>query len=274
MTVVLVTGAAGSLGRILVKKMLEGGYTVRALDINEAGLAALEEVGARPIYGDIRSLDRMQFAMRGCDRVVHTAALKNLVISEKNPHETIETNVNGTANVARAAIEAGVKKAVFVSSDKAVEPTTLYGTTKLMGEFLWLWYGRIQEATRFIIIRPGNFWASSGNVFEVWETQHMAHKPLTVTNEFMERYFIDTRDVADLILHMLVSGRNREVFVPEMEQHRILELAKEKYPTDEIIITGIRPGEKQCECLFHDCERGIGMKKGAIGNTKFCVVQR
>ncbi len=258
--IVLVTGAAGSLGMNVVNILLHQGAIVRAMDINEAGLSQLRSdnpdagIQLRLIYGDIRDPDRVNMAARGADYIIHAAALKNLTISEKNPWEAIRTNIEGTRNVGMAAIENKVNRAIFVSSDKAVEPTTLYGSTKLLGEQLWLWFSSIQERTHFAIFRSGNFMPSSGSIFEVWQKQHLAHKPLTMTDLNMYRYFIVLAEAAQIVVDMLYNSRNAEVFVPRMERMRVMDLMRKMYPNDEFVVVGVRPGEKMEEKLFHDYE--------------------
>jgi len=131
---VLITGAAGSLGRELVRVFTDAGYTVRAMDIHESGLAALKGDNVRLLLGDINDRERIGFAMKGCDVCVHTASYKNLSISEYNLESTFETNIFGTLNVAKACMAAGVKKSILVSSDKAVDPDSVYGVSKLAQE--------------------------------------------------------------------------------------------------------------------------------------------
>lgn len=277
--IVLVTGAAGSLGREVVKILLTRGAIVRAMDINEAGLAALtydvhispyieQNRSMRIIYGDIRDLDRVSMAARGADYIIHAAAIKNLTVAGANPWETIRTNVEGTRNVGMAAIENKVNRAIFVSSDKAVDSTTLYGTTKLLGEQLWLWFSWIQERTHFSIFRSGNFMPSSGSVFEVWERQHLAHMPLTITDLNMYRYFIVLCEAAQVAVDMMYDSRNAQVFVPKMERIRVMDLMRQIYPNDDFRVTGIRPGEKLDEKLFHDYE------KPSRETERYWVVQR
>jgi len=272
--IVLVTGAAGSLGMNVVNILLHQGAIVRAMDINEAGLSQLRSdnpdagIPLRLIYGDIRDPDRVNMAARGADYIIHAAALKNLTISEKNPWEAIRTNIEGTRNVGMAAIENKVNRAVFISSDKAVEPTTLYGSTKLLGEQLWLWLSSIQERTQFSIFRSGNFMPSSGSIFEVWQKQHLAHQPLSLTSANMYRYFIVLAEAAQIAVDMLYDSRNAEVVVPKMEHHNIYDLMKKMYPNDKPKVVGVRPGEKMDEKLFNDYE------KPSRENERYWVVQR
>ena len=256
MTTFLITGGAGSLGREIVSRLTNN--TVRVLDIDEAGLSDLKDMhpDTRCLYGDIRDPNRCSLAMKGVEVCVHTAALKNINITEFNVPELINTNVTGTQNLVLAAIEQGVRHFIFVSSDKAVHPTTTYGTTKLLGENIVKWAGKIQNKTKFTIIRPGNFWKSKGNVFEVWEKQARQGKPLTLTNNMMIRYFIDTEDVAAMIIGFAGEMQfANTTIIPRMQRYLIAEELKNRYPRAEIKITGRREGEKDIEKLWADSEK-------------------
>jgi len=255
MKTVFITGAAGSLGRLLVHVYITKGYMVRAFDIDEGGLADLKEDNGdriRTIYGNIADYARVDTALRGSDVVIHTAAMKNIEITEDNPWETIKTNVKGTYNIAQASAAHRVKKAIFISSDKAVESTLLYGDSKAIGEKLWLWANRHNKDTIFSIIRPGNFWKSKGNVFERWDKQKKEGTgAITVTSLDMERYFIQTPKVAEFVSEveaMMVGG---ETFIPKTELYRIYDLALGEVSDPHLIsITEPRPGEKMLEKLY------------------------
>jgi len=261
--VVLVTGGAGSLGSEVCRIFSRPGNTcgsVRVFDNHEPSLARLKKrLGGgclRYIYGDVRDYDSVYFATRGVDVVVHCAALKNIEVTEYNVDELVQTNIIGTLNLVKCAIENGVRFFVYVSTDKAVEPVSSYGVSKLMGEYIVRWAAGITNGTGFCIFRSGNFCDSAGNVFEVWKRQHDAGEPLTVTNLNATRYFIDTSLAARLISH--VCDRS-EVFssctvVPVMKEYMVSRLIEALYPSDEIKVVGLRDGEKMRESLFHSHE--------------------
>lgn len=254
MNTILITGSAGSLGTVLTRLYVEQGNTVRAYDINEAGLADLKEKhdSIRVIYGDITDRERLEFAMRGVDTVIHTAAMKNISITEKNPEQTIKTNVQGTLNVAMAAIAQGVKKAIFISSDKAVDSVLIYGDSKSLGEKLWKWAHQIGGGTKFSTIRSGNFWESRGNVFETWARQEARKENITLTHADMQRYFIKTDEIAEFVLGVEQVMSGGEIFIPPMKIYYMYGLAKQyaERAGTEIEITGIREGEKLKEELW------------------------
>jgi UDP-N-acetylglucosamine 4,6-dehydratase len=256
---VLITGGAGSLGRTLALYYAGTGHTVRVLDINEGDLAALDHPGVRKLYGSICSPDRLALAMKGADICIHAAAMKNLDIAEYNVEDLVATNIQGTLNVARAAMDAGVPVSIFISSDKAVEPTTAYGASKQMGERIWLWANRVSKTARFMIFRSGNFEQSKGNVFEVWKRQAAAGGPLTITHPEMKRYFIRIDRAAELIAGMPDQARGGDIVIPYMVEQQIGDLARTTFPGVEIRRTGLRPGEKMAERLMTDDERRVAV---------------
>ena len=251
----LITGGSGSLGRVLCSKLIEQGHHVRSMDINEAALAAQNHPKDRftKIYGDITDYQRVMKALRGVDIVVHCAAMKNIEISEINAPDCVRINVNGTLCVAEACMERGIKHAIFISSDKSVAPTTLYGSTKQVGEHIWKAAGRIQNTTKFSIIRSGNFFESSGNVFSTWERQKAEGKPLTITHTEMMRFFIEIDDLVEIITDLPAEN---QTIIPIMKEFNILELMLLKYgPEQEYVVTGLRQGEKLRELLRYPDEQ-------------------
>jgi UDP-N-acetylglucosamine 4,6-dehydratase/5-epimerase len=255
MTTILVTGGAGSLGKIVCEKLLTR-YKVRAMDINESELASMnyDERTFTPIYGDIRDYARVNFAAIGCDYIIHTAAMKNLVVTEKNIPEINKTNILGTENVMEAAIAQKVKAAVMMGTDKAVDSCSAYGVSKSAAEWIWHHGGQITDKTRFFVVRSGNFWKSSGNVFEIWDKLYAQGKPLPLTDKRMMRYFIKTEDVADLLINSLQFGRTGDILIPEMQEYNLYELLTNLYPNAKIEITGSRSGERLAHNLVAEDE--------------------
>jgi UDP-N-acetylglucosamine 4,6-dehydratase len=258
----LITGGAGSLGTELVKALLAtDAKSIRVLDHDEYGLACLkrsivpdQQHRLRLLLGNIRDADRVRLAMQGSDIVIHAAALKNMEISEYNPIEACLTNIHGTSILVEAAFATRPEKFIFVSSDKAVHFTSLYGSTKFTGEKIALWANKVQDHTKFSVVRPPNYLVSRGNVFEVWDEEQDQGKPLSITDERMERFFIGTDVVAKKILSLADTMEGGEIYIPKGISRRIVDLAKEKNPSAEIKIIGVRPGEKMSERLYTEEE--------------------
>ena len=265
---ILITGGAGSLGTALVNELQKDeSNRIRILDNNEHALATMKILYpslVRKLQGSITDKDRVRRAVRGIDVVIHCAAMKNLEITEYNVSELIKTNVVGTDNVISAAVEAGVSKIMFISSDKAVEPVNIYGASKLIGEHTALNYNQISyPSSKVSIFRSGNFTDSNGNVFEIWKTQLSLGIPLTITDAKCTRYFIDTNIAAKTILNCIHEMNGKEIFVPDeniMKEKLIMNLVtmfadknniSRKELNENIIFTGLRKGEKIRESLFN-----------------------
>ncbi len=255
---ILVTGGAGSVGSVLVKKLLEYPIqSVRVLDIDEHALAKLKKKSSdlrlRLLLGSILDSNRLDMAGDQIDIIFHLAAIKNIEISEFNPIETIDTNVNGTVNMIKMLIKNNPSKFINISTDKAVNPTTLYGNTKLLGEKVKSWAGDHIKKTKCGTIRFGNVRESRGNVFEIWNEEKNNNKPLSITNPMMKRYFINSNDVVDFILNSLSIIKMGEILIPKMESFSIKTLANQISKSHKII--GLRQGEKLEEKLLTDEEK-------------------
>jgi len=260
----LITGGAGSVGSILVKKILEFPVkTVRVLDIDEHALFKLNrsvsDKRLRLLLGSITDKERVEMAGYQVDIVLHLAAIKNIEISEFNPIETIDTNVLGMINLLKMIMRNKPKKFLNVSTDKAAESTTLYGTTKQIGERLTSWAGNHIEYTKFGTIRLGNVMETRGNVFEIWDEQKKNNKPLTITDEKMERYFFHVEEAVDNILKCIPMTNLGEIFVPKMKSFKIKDLALKISKKQKV--TGLRQGEKLEEILITEEERKSAKEK-------------
>jgi len=261
---VLVTGACGSVGSALVRRLLDGSHTVCAFDQNEDGLFRLEqelEDGGgrlRLFLGNVRDEDRLRRAMDGVDVVFHCAALKHVYFSEYNPFEAMQTNVVGTNNVIRAAIATEVSRVILTSSDKAVNPTSTMGATKLLGERLFVAANHHTgfHQTRFACVRFGNVLNSNGSVLHIFRRQLAKNLPLTITSTKMTRFFLSMSQAVDLALDAAGRMVGGEIFVLSMGSCDIISLAKAVNGTvpfriDEI---GLKPGEKLYEDLITEDE--------------------
>ena len=256
----LITGA-GFLGKQLVGLLgKQDNHKIRVFDNNESALSEVRSATLRTLYGDIRDYERVLFAMRGVDTCIHTAAMRNIDITEYNLPELIKTNILGTMNMVQAAMALKIPKFIYVSSDKAVNPSSSYGVTKLMGEEIIKWASSIQEDVKFSIVRPGNFIrdfkeVSSGNFIEIWNKQKDKGDKITLTHKDMKRWFIEVDKITELILRIEQEMNGGEIFIPKMGEYGILELARQWAGSeDNIKIIGLRKGEKITEELWTQLE--------------------
>jgi len=270
---VLITGACGTIGSEITKKFLDLGAIVCAFDNYENGLFNLQKnyksknkKNLRIFLGSIRDVDRLSKAMNKVDYVVHCAALKHVEISEYNSFEAVLTNIVGVQNVIDVALNNNIKKVLFTSSDKAVNPSSVMGTTKLMGEKLIISANNYagDKITRFSSVRFGNVLDSSGSVIKVFNQQLKEGKPLTVTSNQMTRYFINIEQAINLCIFSLDEMLGGEIFFPKMKSFNIVNLAKaiSKSNKPKIIYTKPSRGEKLFEELVTENEavRTVSLK--------------
>ncbi|QDG51699.1 polysaccharide biosynthesis protein [Persicimonas caeni] len=282
---VLVTGAAGSIGSELCRQVLRfGPQKLVMVDQAETPLffteRELREEHADklvPCMADIRDQKRMQaiFSRHKPDVVFHAAAYKHVPLMEANPSEAVRNNVLGTQNIADLAAQASTSAFVLVSTDKAVNPTSVMGTTKRITE-LYVHALASNCETKFCAVRFGNVLGSNGSVVPIFREQIRQGGPVTVTHPEMTRFFMTIPEAAQLVLQAGAIGKGGELFVLDMgEPVRILDLARDMirlsgldFDDIDIVFTGKRPGEKLFEELSFDAEK-LGKtrhKKIFIGN--------
>ena len=266
---ILVTGACGTIGSNLVCEILtRAPRTVRAFDNDEEGLFKLQqELGddsrTRFLLGDVRDKKRLELAVEDIDVVFHTAALKHVVLNEYNPFETIQTNVQGTQNLIRAALDEGVSSFIAISTDKASNPASVMGATKLLSERLVIAANTYKgdRQTKFGCVRFGNVLGSSGSVIPIFFRQIQRGGPVTVTDPEMTRFIMPIEEAVNLILSSMEIMTGGEVFVLKMPSLRIGMLARamiDEYApkaghcpdTLNVEIVGPRPGERVHEKLI------------------------
>ena len=268
--VILITGA-GSLGTELVNQFLkEDIHSIRVLDSSEQALFRLElkypeEERLRFILGDVSNQEKVEFACKDVNYVIHTAAKKFVNYGEYNPDVFIDTNIHGTENVIKGCLAQNVEKAIFISSDKALHHFGIYAKTKAIGEDLWKWGYKISPTTNFSIIRPGNFMPSEGSIFSIWDDAATQGKEIRVTDKRMKRYLIPIEDMAKFTISVLEKMEGGEIFIPKMEEKDIYKLALEYANGDKsrIKIIGLRPGgETLKEDLMSEEEKEIATDGG------------
>ncbi|MBM3452553.1 MAG: polysaccharide biosynthesis protein [Bacteroidetes bacterium] len=274
--VILVTGAAGSIGSGLVNQI--GNYqpkTIVLLDQAESALYDLQqELHAKGnlfafnvVIGDIRNHDRLKrvFEFYKPEYVFHAAAYKHVPLMENNPSEAVLTNVKGTKNLVDLALEYNVQKFVMISTDKAVNPTNVMGASKRIAEIYAQTKNQMGK-TRFVTTRFGNVLGSNGSVIPLFQKQIEQGGPLTITDERITRFFMTIPEACQLVLEAGSMGQGGEIFVFDMgESIKIIDLAKKMIQLSgfelgkdiEIKITGLRPGEKLYEELLASEENTI-----------------
>lgn len=255
---VLITGGTGSFGKKFTKILLAEKnpqkiiiFSRDELKQHEMRVAGYTDPRLRYFIGDVRDRDRLLRAMHGVDIVVHAAALKQVPACEYNPMEAIKTNIIGTSNVVEAALDAGVKKVLALSTDKAVSPANLYGGTKLVGEKLVIQSNNYSAgtSTRYSCVRYGNVVGSRGSVVPLFLKMRASGK-LTVTDERMTRFWLSLEQGVHFVINCIEQMEGGEVFVPKIPSTKVVDLAKAIAPEAEIEIIGIRPGEKLHEELL------------------------
>lgn len=254
MNSVLVTGGSGFFGTAFVKAALAKGVKrVCVFSRGEYRQAQMRaEIGdderVRYFIGDVRDKDRLTRAMEGVEVVVHAAALKRVEVIEYNVLEAVSTNVLGTENVVKAAIDAGVKKAVLISSDKAVEPLNAYGITKALAEkvFLSAKHYAGADGPRFAVVRYGNVASSTGSVIPMWRWAiDNGADEVPVTHPDCTRYWMYREDAVALVMRTIAEMKGGEINIPELPAYRLGDLAEAMGTSMKVI--GLRDGEKMHE---------------------------
>ncbi len=269
---VLVTGGAGSIGSEIVRQLLKfEPLKVFILDQAESALYDLEnELHSKghknfeTVIADIRNYNRMANVFNSFNPAVvyHAAAYKHVPLMEENPSEAVFTNINGTKIIADLAEKFHVSKFVFISTDKAVNPTNVMGASKRVAE-IYVQTKNKSSKTKYITTRFGNVLGSNGSVIPLFKKQLELGLPLTVTDKEVTRYFMTIPEACQLVLEAGAMGKGGEIFVFDMgDKVKILDLAEkmirltglEPYKDVQIVFTGLRPGEKLYEELLNEKE--------------------
>ena len=273
---VLITGGTGSLGKSLIDYLLSSTNVRRIAVFSRDELKQLDlrityknDPRLRWFLGDIRDIERLKRAFHGVDYVIHAAALKQVDTGEYNPMEFIKTNVLGSQNVIDASIDAGVKRVVALSTDKASSPINLYGATKLTADKLFVAANNYSYTygTTFSVVRYGNVMGSRGSVIPFFKNLAAQGKPLPITDLRMTRFWISIEDAVKFVIESLELMNGGELYVPRIPSMKLVDLAQAVSPHSQLVEIGMRPGEK----LHEEMISADDSRRTVILNNRFVV---
>lgn len=258
-TSILITGGSGAFGTAFVKRLLAIPTPFKRIIVFSRGefrqfqmSQELPDERLRFFIGDVRDRDRLRRAFDGVDIVVHAAALKRIEVGAYNPLEMVKTNVDGAINVIEAAQDAGVKRVVALSSDKAFQPVSPYGLSKALAECIFLAANNTTgtDGPKFSICRYGNVWRSTGSVVPIWEKMIKdGAENVPVTDPSCTRFFMRMDEAVNLVIETANNMQGGELAIPTLPAYKLGDLAKAMGA--KIRITGLPAHEKLHESMEH-----------------------
>lgn len=276
---ILITGGTGSFGKAFIRYALDHLDPQALIVFSRDELKQFEcramfndDPRLRWFIGDIRDQQRLFRAMHGVDYVVHAAALKQVDTGEYNPFEFVKTNVLGSQNVVEAAIDAGVKRVVALSTDKASSPINLYGATKLTADKIFI-LGNNYAAnypTRFAVVRYGNVTGSRGSIIPKWKAMAERGESLPITDLRCTRFLITLPDAVQMVIDTFDMMQGGELVVPHIPSHKVVDLAQAIAPGAPMHDIGLRPGEKLHEEMISPEE---GRRAVMVMDGKYYVLE-
>ncbi len=257
---ILITGGTGSFGHHFVNFVLQHYRPKKIIIYSRDEFKQFNMQNAYKKYddilrffiGDVRDKDRIARALNGVDYVIHAAALKQVPACEYNPIEAIKTNINGACNVIDACLDKGVEKVVALSTDKAVSPINLYGSTKMVSDKLFAAANAYSGAdgTKFAVVRYGNVAGSRGSVIPFFQNIiDNGGSELPITDYRMTRFWISLEEGVKLVVKALEESRGGETFISKIPSFKVTDLAKAMLPGCKMTEVGIREGEKLHEVM-------------------------
>ncbi len=280
--VILVTGGTGSFGSVFVEYLLKN-YKPKKILIfsrDEQKQFLMEKKllkykkKLRFFIGDVRDLNRVEFATKNVDLVIHAAAMKHVLIAEYNPFEVVKTNIIGAQNVIDACLKNNVKKIVALSTDKASSPVNIYGASKLTSDKLFIAANNYAGKNKniFSVVRYGNVLGSKGSILPLF-LKGAKKKLITITDRRMTRFNITLNESVNLVIRAINTMVGGEIYVPKIPSFKVTDLAKAISNVSKIKIIGIKPGEKIHEELIsiHESKNTIEFKNHfvIVSNSEF-----
>jgi len=268
---ILVTGGTGSFGSIFIEYLLKNfnPKKIMVFSRDEQKQFLMEKKlqkyrnKLRYLVGDVRDLQRLEFATKNIDILIHTAAMKHVLIGEYNPFEVVKTNIMGAQNVIDACLKNNVKKVVALSTDKASSPVNIYGASKLTSDKLFIAANNYagENKNQFSVVRYGNVLGSKGSILPLF-LKGAENNLITITDKRMTRFNITLKESVQLVVKVLNTMTGGEIFVPKIPSFKVIDLAKAISNTAKIKFIGIKPGEKLHEELIslHESKNTIEYK--------------
>jgi len=276
--VIMITGGTGSIGNAIIDCLLENKIQFKKIIIysrDELKQFNMEKKYShnlkkiRFLIGDIRDLSRLKFAIEDADILIHAAALKQVEKAERDPIESIKTNIYGAQNVIEASLGSKVQNVIALSTDKASSPINLYGATKLCSDKLFISANNIKgkRNIKYSVVRYGNVLGSRGSVLNVFKSQ-LKEKYFTLTDVRMTRFMISLNESVKFILNSMINNFGGEIFVPKLNSFKISDLGKALKPNAKFKFIGMFPGEKLNEELI-----SVDDSKYTFETKDFYIVQ-
>ena len=263
---ICVFGGTGTIGSLIVEYLAtQNPYSIRIFSNDENSLWESQQKWGvnepyRYLLGDIRNLERVNRALKGVDYVFNCAAIKHVPFAEYNPREAVETNIIGLDNIIEGCRVHKIKRLLHISTDKAVEPTTLMGMTKGISERLIQIRWTQNPEIAMVVVRLGNVYGSRGSVIPIVRKQKANGLPITITNPDMERFFMMPKEVIKFIIRAFKGSGKGEIWVPRLKSSRLMDVIEKEIGKDcSISIIGTRKGEKLEEILLTDYEKSISI---------------